>query len=713
MITTRSVDELRQLALDDPARARVEAAGAADAAAADGDDEQLAEAACVVLHACLRLGDIEAADDAAGAALAAAERAGAVATGREVRRLRVGVLSELGRAEEALDELSALLADAGRDELGPLSLARATVLLVAGRMSEAQRAFDETIPELERLGDNLRVATALANRANTFRTLGDLDRAEDDLRRAGDVFARADSPFSERTARVHLAALLAGRGRVSAALAELEKARTDDPAFALDEGHVLLDAHLLDEAAEVFGRAASGFAAQAQRNYEAASLVEVARVALLRDDGAAAAASAQRALDLVESSSGHAAEALALLALADADDAGHVDLDALESVGRTEAADAIRVRTALLAERRGDRELVVTSVAPVLQRRGTGLRHRLRRHLAVALVAAADDDVAAARRAVASGLSLLARHQAALGAVDLRAEARGHGEALASLGLRLAAGRGAIDLLLTSERSRAGTSRLPRPPVADDPELGSLLARLRSAQRRLDELDPLDDDRAPVAREVGSLERAVATRRRMRPGAGGRPTTVDERRLREASHEAVLVSFVEVDGDLVRLDLVDGRCRRRDLGSLDELAVPVDGLLRAVTRLADRRVRPAMAAALRRSVDHDAEALTARLLDGVPEGRPLVVVPTGRLHGVPWAALGPLRDRPFVLAASLTGWLDAEERTAARSSSGACAVAGPDLIDAEAEVAAVARLAGDCVALTGERASGTQVAAAM
>ncbi|MEM8904816.1 MAG: CHAT domain-containing protein, partial [Actinomycetota bacterium] len=40
-------------------------------------------------------------------------------------------------------------------------------------------------------------------------------------------------------------------------------------------------------------------------------------------------------------------------------------------------------------------------------------------------------------------------------------------------------------------------------------------------------------------------------------------------------------------------------------------------------------------------------------------------------------------------------------------------MAGPDLIDAEAEVAAVARLAGDCVALTGERASGTQVAAAM
>jgi hypothetical protein len=308
---------------------------------------------------------------------------------------------------------------------------------------------------------------------------------------------------------------------------------------------------------------------------------------------------------------------------------------------------------------------------------------------------------------------LLARHQTALGAVDLRAEAQGHGEALAALGLRLAERRRAIDLLLTSERSRAGTSRLPRPPVTDDPELGSLLARLRSAQRRHDELDPVDDDRDRLRREIRSLERAVATRRRTRPGAGGRPTTVDERRLRAASHRAALVSFVDVDGGLVRLDLVDGRCRRRDLGPVGELVAPVDGVLRSMSRLADRRVRPAMAAALRSALDHDAESVSERLLDGLTPNHPVVIVPTGPLHAVPWAALGPLRTRPFVLAASLTGWLDAEERSAARHAVGVCAVAGPDLDEADDEVEAVAALAEEATVLTGGEAVGPVVADAV
>ncbi|MEO1064742.1 MAG: CHAT domain-containing protein [Actinomycetota bacterium] len=714
MIATGSVEELRRLALDDPARARSEAAEVIAAATSVSDLATVADASVALVRACLTLGDIDAAGEAARRGTEAAAAADLVDIGREIGRLHVGVLTEQGRADEALTEVRRLVDGAPPAELGALALLRATVLQVAGRMAEARVAFDEAIPELERVGDDLRAAMAHANRANTFRTLGDLDGAEVDLRRAGERFAALGVAHAERTARVHLAALFAGRGRVADALGELEKVRTDDPAFALDEGHVLLDAHLLDEAGAVFRRAADGFAGQNQRNYAGAALVEQARVALLRGEADEARGAASRAIELVEGSSGHAAEALSLLTLAEAPDAvGAADVEALERAGRTEAADAIRVRAALEAERSGRVEAVGHLVGPVVVRSGSGLRHRLRQHLASALLASAEGRRGAARRSVTAGLSLLARHQAALGAVDLRAEAQGHGEALAALGLRLAAERRAIDLLVTSERCRAGTSRLPRPPVIDDAELSALLARLRAAQRRLDELDPLDDDRDRVRREIVSLERAVATRRRLRPGSGGRPTTVDERRLREASHRCALISFVEVDGELVRLDLVAGRCRRRHLGPIDEVVASIGGVTRAMARLADRRVRPAMAAALRGAVDHDAAVLTDRLLADLPGALPVVLVPTGPLHGVPWAALAPLRERPFVLAASLTGWLDAEARSDARDVEGACVVAGPDLAEADDEVHAVAALVDLAAVLTGAAAVGPDVAEAL
>lgn len=713
MTTTPSAEELLRLALDDPGRARATASELLDGP--DPPPPAVEAGWCLALaQACLRLGAIDDAGGAVDRGLRAAAAVGDGATTAALRRLRAGVLTESGRTDEALAELTTLVDEVPPDERGAVLFSRATVLLIAGRMSEARAAYDDALPTLEAAGDQMRVATLHANRANTHRTAGRLDLAERDLRAASAGFAELGSAHPERTARIHLATLLAGQGRLAEALRELELVRSDDPGFALDEGHVLLDAHLLDEAVAVFGRAAEGFLAEGRRNYAGAALVGVARAELLRGESDAARAAAGRVADLVEERSGHAVEAAAIEQLATG--AGGLDvvgIERLDEGGRTDVADALRVRVALDRLERGRGEDVGTLVHPVLGRTVVGLGGRMRRHLATATLAAAEGRSGAARRSVAAGLAVLARHQAALGAVDLRAEAQGHGQALGRLGLRLTVDAPAIELLVASERSRAGTSRLPRPPVSDDPELGSLLARLRAAQRGLDDPATDHEERATLRREVAALERAVAVRRRSRPGVAGRPTTVDRRRLRAASDGAALVSFVEVDGVLHRIDLVDGRCRRRRLVEVDELAGPVAGLTRSLARLADRRLRPSMALARRTALAHDAEVLADLLLDGCPFDRPAVIVPTGVLHAVPWACLPPLRTLPFVVASSLTGWLGAEERSGERTTSGVCAVAGPELLDAEEEVAVVAEVARSSRVLAGAAASGTEVAAAL
>ncbi|MEM9610840.1 MAG: CHAT domain-containing protein [Actinomycetota bacterium] len=713
MITTPSGDDLDRLAVDDPDAAR---AITADLLAGEGpfpaeDEVRWCTARTM---ASLRVGAIDDAADAVDRGLRVARATGDDEAVLELRRLRSGVLTESGRTEEALAELDELAELVTEEERGAVLFSRATVLLIAGRMSEARDAYGAALPLLEQVGDRMRIATLHLNRANTHRTTGDLERAERDLRAASQLFGVLGSAHPERTARIHLAALLAGGGRIAAALAELEQVRSDEPAFALDEGHVLLDAHLLDEARSVFRRAAEGFVAGGQRNYAGAALVGAARAELLLGESAAARATAAAVHELVEVGSGHAIEASIIEQLAAA--GGEVDAPSiarLDAAGRADVADGLRVRLALERLETGRLDDVAALATPVVERSAGTLSHRLRRHLAAALIAAADGRDGAARRSVSSGLAVLAHHQAALGAVDLRAEAQGHGEALARLGLRLTATTSPIEMLLASERSRAGSSRLPRPPVADDPELGALLTRLRTAQRRADEGDAEDRARVSALREVRELERAVAARRRSRPGASGAAIAVDRERLRAASRSVSMVSFVELDAELHRLDLVDGRCRRTSLGPTAAIAEPARGLARALERLADRRLRPAMVHTRRRALSHDGRALAELLLGGCVLDRPTVIVPTGPLHGFPWSALPPLRSAPFVLASSLTGWLHAEERSSRRAEVGTCAVAGPDLVDAVDEARTIADAAEHGAVVVGEEATGRNVARAM
>src|SRR5262249_54095267 len=83
---------------------------------------------------------------------------------------------------------------------------------------------------------------------------------------------------------------------------------------------------------------------------------------------------------------------------------------------------------------------------------------------------------------------------------------------------------------------------------------------------------------------------------------------------------------------------------------------------------------------------------------------PLVVVPTGALHAVPWGALPSLRNRPISVAPSLAMWTSITQRP--RTSRRNCALAPrPRLGVAPREVPELAALGPGAATLAGQKAT--------
>ena len=215
---------------------------------------------------------------------------------------------------------------------------------------------------------------------------------------------------------------------------------------------------------------------------------------------------------------------------------------------------------------------------------------RTRAWHAAALLRLSHGDRRGASAAVAAGLRALEQHRLTLGATELRAHASGHGEELATLGLRLAVESGsAARVLAAAERRRAAglLLRPARPP--DDEALAAELAELRRVTADLDEaLRDGHPDAALARRQARSKRPSAAARcappahelradarraRRPRDGTAaprhdarartrspGRPGSraVDSELSRRALGERVLVEFFALDG---RLHAVDRRGR--------------------------------------------------------------------------------------------------------------------------------------------------------
>jgi hypothetical protein len=305
------------------------------------------------------------------------------------------------------------------------------------------------------------------------------------------------------------------------------------------------------------------------------------------------------------------------------------------------------------------------------------------------------------------GFELIEQHLLTLGATELRARATMQGAEFAVLAQRHAVRAGRPrQLLQWSERWRA--TALAAPPVrpVDDAELQAELTAVRDVAHRLDQARAEGKPAASLAREQLRLETAVRERVMQTRGTGHRGGWVFSiTQLLGELGTARLVQIVEIDGDLHLRVCGGGRVRQFTAGRLADAAREIDYARFGLSRLAHGRppARRPPGGAPGQAAGQPENALavldqTGRRLQDVLLGTaairhlgsgPVIIVPPGRLHAVPWAMLPALRDRELSVAPSARAWLRA--RTAVPPDRrDLVLVRGPGLGPASSEVPALA-----------------------
>jgi hypothetical protein len=353
---------------------------------------------------------------------------------------------------------------------------------------------------------------------------------------------------------------------------------------------------------------------------------------------------------------------------------------------------------------------------------------RVRAWHAEGLLRLAEGDGRGADQALRAGVRLVHRYRHALGATELRAHSASHGVELAALGVRLAVAQGKPDRIFAwAERARAGVllGRPARPP--DDDLLMVDLAELRQVTGDLQEAVIGGKPSSRLLHRQAELEDIVRRRaRQARPafvgdlaggGEPGEPPPLDL--LAAQLGESALIEIVDVDGVLRAVVVGPGPARLVSLGATVDVARDVESLRFALRRLATGHGGSASLRAARDLFDHTARALQTVLLDPIRPAladRPLVLVPTGPLHALPWLALPALLGRPVTVAPSAALWLASVSGAAAapeREVGPATAlVAGPGLPGADVEIADLAERYTDARILTGGDATVAVVMAA-
>ncbi|WP_162251574.1 MULTISPECIES: CHAT domain-containing protein [unclassified Nocardioides] len=300
-------------------------------------------------------------------------------------------------------------------------------------------------------------------------------------------------------------------------------------------------------------------------------------------------------------------------------------------------------------------------------------------------------------RAAAAGLDAIDEHRRLIGSSELRALATTHGRELTTIALRHAA-TDPRTLLRWSERTRA--TALAQPPATSDAAtIPASLAALRDNGRRLAEARQDGDPTEDLEKERLRLERAVrAEHHTLSADSVERQRPVSAEEVVASVGDGCLVELVDVDGTLHVLVVHGGKVRRRIAGGTTEIAEllgPAAMLLRRTSR-----GRPADLTALGQRLQ---DAILGDAVRLIPEGL-VVIAPTARLHGLPWALLPALHDRPFSVVPSAGQLLRA--RAAKRPKDPRTVlICGPGLATGGAEVPVLAKRHPDAVLLDGAHAT--------
>ncbi|HZB51927.1 MAG TPA: CHAT domain-containing protein, partial [Mycobacteriales bacterium] len=325
-----------------------------------------------------------------------------------------------------------------------------------------------------------------------------------------------------------------------------------------------------------------------------------------------------------------------------------------------------------------------------------------------------------AGRALRRATAIVSEYATALGSLDLRAGVAGHVADLTSLGIRLALDAGdPAGVLRWSELGRGLTLHTRPAPPTDDTELADLLSQLRKVLTELREATTGGADPRPLLRRQAQIEESVRALGRSGRGAAGPglgpPTPAV---LRQALGDGTLLSYVDCDGELHGVSVRRGRTVTARLAPTADLKVEIEALLAGLRRLS-RPFGPAAMLAQRQTVlERTAARLEELLLRplGLVDAGPVVVVPAGPLHSLPWAVLPTLAGRPLTVTPSAALWSQAQAQRRPPAPGGAGRVAlvgGPDLPGATAEITDLAGALPGSTALTGAAATATAALAAM
>ena len=616
--------------------------------------------------------------------IALGERAGSPVLAAQARMKLAYVLVQRGRAGAALAEVDAALPELAGVAQARASAQRAFILHQVGRLDEALATHNRAILALSGGGDLLGAQRALTNRALLHTDRYAFAAAEADLLESQRLAGQLGLGLPLGIIAENLSLVEGLRGNIPAALAHLQRAeeiieshRAAVGTVLRDRAELLLSAGLAAEA-----RAAAQRAVAACRREH--RLLKVPEVRLLLAQAAALerdwpAALAQARLAARELAAQHRPEWAALARFevlrATLESPGpqrrvrrgdaEAVVDAVTRAGWPAVALEARLLAGRLALRRGDREAGtqwLQRAASAAGRRSPALV-RARAGYASALLRHAAGDPLAAARAARAGLTVLDEHAAAMGAADLRAHSAVYRRELAELGLRIALDGGRPRQVFEwAERGRA-SRLLPRPArPPEDPVLAQLLSRLRATAAEVEQLRHAGRGPGGLLARQAELERRVRDHTRQWAGApNGQPAARAPVRPGELGHalgDRALVEFVDLDGTMRALTLVRGRLRLHLLGDTATVAGLVQRLPFALHRMArergDQRSQLAAGALLR----HAAARLDELLLRPLPElgDWPLVVVPTGVLHSLPWASLPSCTGRPVTVAPSATLW---------------------------------------------------------
>ncbi|WP_031054031.1 CHAT domain-containing protein, partial [Streptomyces sp. NRRL WC-3774] len=240
-----------------------------------------------------------------------------------------------------------------------------------------------------------------------------------------------------------------------------------------------------------------------------------------------------------------------------------------------------------------------------------------------------------------------------------------------------------------------------RPPA--DPALLSDLTAFREIAARAEGARMEGRPVPTLEREQRRLEREIRSRSLHERGdASGDGYRFDPGRLLERLGDEVrLVELAVLDGRVQVLLCAQGRVRRFEAGLLADAEREAEHVQAGLRRLAHPGAEarlPVVEAAGRRLEELLLGPAAAQLGSG-----PVVVVPPGRLHQVPWALLPSLRERVFSVSPSASSWLRARE-TAPPPSGRQVLVRGPGLATGGAEVPELAGRNGSATVLEHDEA---------